>query len=302
MIGEWIEISVRRNTRLLDVVTTHRDPTIAKAVADAIALEYISELTGERADGRSSSYDILLSQSEAARSKLQTAQNALANYERVLETLKDLEENETISIDLGRRYLAKHPKMISAQSQLKAYQDRFLSEFNSVRKAAADKEYWDDKDAELNSNVVDTNDYLQTARRLLTARASVLESEIESQNTVFNSILTRMQETDINQKADESEVEISNLAEIPMHPSSPKKPLVLAGGSVLGLGLGLLWHYYFLAWTTSYIPSLRRPTSQISRFSHPSMIYLSKCLSRSSVRKKFFLRKSRKQRENGQNT
>ncbi|MFD2256111.1 polysaccharide biosynthesis tyrosine autokinase [Luteolibacter algae] len=263
MIGGWVEVSVRRNTRLLDVKVSHSDPEIAKRIADAIAEEYIAELTGDRAQGRSSSYEILLTQSEQARTKLQTAQNALANYQRVLETLKDLEENETAVIELGRRYLAKHPKMISAQGQLKVYQERFLSEFDSVRQAAADSAYWEANRAEWDAEDQDANEHLQVARRLLAARASVLESEIESQNTVFNSILTRMQETDINQKSTEAEVEISSLANVPRQPSSPKKPLVLAGGSILGLGLG-----FFIALVLTQLDNKLHTVAQAAYVTH----------------------------------
>jgi capsular exopolysaccharide synthesis family protein len=238
-IGDWTTVAVRRNTRLLDITVSHPSPAVSAALANAIANAYNAELSGARAQGRTSSYGILVTQSEETRVRLQGAQNALANYQRVLETLKDLETRETTAMDLGRRYLPMHPKMVAAQSELKNYQQRFLAEFDSVRKAVADHEYWEGNKAEWADTDVDANARLQTARRLLTARASVLESEIQSQTSVFNSLLTRMQETDINQQALESEVEISSLAELPGFPSSPKKPLVLGAGVIGGGGLGL---------------------------------------------------------------
>ena len=67
---------------------------------------------------------------------------------------------------------------------------------------------------------------------MLLARGNVLESEIQSQTSVFNSILTRIQEADINSQAVESEMDISSLAQLPGVPVSPVANKVLAGMNV----------------------------------------------------------------------
>ncbi|MBB5350823.1 capsular exopolysaccharide synthesis family protein [Haloferula luteola] len=239
-ISLWVEVSPKRDTRLLDVTVTHQSPEVAQALANAIALEFNRELTGDRAEGRTSSFDILVKESEAARGRLQKAQNALANYQGVLDTLKSLEEKEAVALELSRRYLPKHPKMMAAQSELETFQKRFLSEFDSVRNAQADKDYWQSTHDEWDQAQGDPNERLQTARRLLIARSSVLENEIESQTSVFNSMLTRMQESGINQQAVESEIDVDSLATLPELPVSPKPVLVLAAGMVVGVGGGLM--------------------------------------------------------------
>ncbi|MGY8660519.1 MAG: Wzz/FepE/Etk N-terminal domain-containing protein, partial [Verrucomicrobiales bacterium] len=231
-IGEWLEVAVRRKTRLLDITVAHRSPEIARQLADALAKEYIAELSGNRADGQDSSSQILSDQSEQARLKLQTAQNALANYQQVLETLKDLEVKEVIFNDLDLRYLPKHPKHLTAKATLDEYQKRFLAEFDLVKQAIADKEYWELNRADWDQPNLDVATRLQIAQRLLTARATVLGSEIQSQNEVFNTVLTKMQETAIDQKAKEAEVELSSLSEFPKDPASPKTMTVLAGSTL----------------------------------------------------------------------
>lgn len=240
LIGGLTEAQVRRGTRLLDITVEHPIPEIAQKLADAIANEYIAELSENRLDGRDSSSRILTENSEEARLKLQAAENAKANYQQVLETLKSLEAIEADFNDLNRRYLAKHPKLIGAKARLVEFQDRFLSEFELVRKAPADKEYWNNNQSELDQSNSDVTLRLQIARRLIIARATVLQSEIQSQNEVFNAILTKIQETDINRKSTEAEVELSSFSELPGHPSSPKKLRVLRSGSILGFGSGLL--------------------------------------------------------------
>nr|MBR9812006.1 CpsD/CapB family tyrosine-protein kinase [bacterium] len=85
---------------------------------------------------------------------------------------------------------------------------------------------------------LDDNTRFKIARRLITARSTVLESDIKSQRGVFDELVTKRLETDVNREAIESEVELSNLSELPTSPSSPKKMVVLSGGGILGLALG----------------------------------------------------------------
>lgn len=240
-ISNWTGIQPRQTTRLVDIRTTHRSPEVAKLIADAIVQEYGLELSGARASGRDSSYEILLAQSESVREQLQQSQNALANYESALGTLDTLAKKEEEFAKLALRYLPKHPRFIRAKSELTTLQERFLSEFDQIRKSPADRDYWEKAEQEFTQTGDDPNARLQTAKRLLTARSSVLESEIDSSTEVFNSLLTRLQETDINQEGAESEVEVSNLALLPNYPLSPKKSAVMLGGGALGFlgGLGL---------------------------------------------------------------
>ena len=242
-IESWTTVSVRRNTRLLDITVSHPNPEVARVLADTIATEYVNELALKRSTGDTSSSDILGSSASEVQAALQAAQNALANYQQVLETLKELEEKELVFSELDRRYLAKHPKLIAAKATLEEYQKRFLSEFEAVRKALADKAFWDESQTELEQASLeeaggDSGARLQTAKRLLTARASVLASEIENKTEFYNSMLTKLQVSDINLKALDAEVELSNLSLLPEYPVSPKKTTTVAGGGILGCGLG----------------------------------------------------------------
>jgi capsular exopolysaccharide synthesis family protein len=239
-ISGWTSISIRPNTRLMDVMITHRVPEVAKTIANAICIEYQTELSEVRSSGRSSALQILVDESESAKKRLQVAQNALATYQRALDTLKELENRENITGEMSRRYLPKHPKMIAAMATQASVQQRFLGEFEAARNSAADREYWDSHAEEWQQAAGDDAAKLLTARRLLLARGNVLESEIASQTGVFNSILTHMQEIDINQQAVESEMEISSFAELPGWPIAPVRSKILRSASMGGLALGAL--------------------------------------------------------------
>lgn len=261
-ISSWTKISVRRGTRLLDVTISHTDASVAKTLADTIAIEYQAELTGARSSGRDSSLQILIEESESARKQLQTAQNAMASYQRALLTLKDLEIREATVADLSRRYLPKHPKMGTATADLNAIRQRFLAEFDAAINSAADRDYWDEHVEEWKQASGNEVTKLSTARRLLLARGNVLESEILSQTGVFNSILTRIQEADINKQAVESEMEISSLAQAPGMPVSPVTTKVFAMASVGGTALGILFALAFIRMDNKFhtVAQLERET------------------------------------------
>jgi capsular exopolysaccharide synthesis family protein len=57
---------------------------------------------------------------------------------------------------------------------------------------------------------------------------------------VFDAILTKMQQSDVNQSAKESEIELSSLAILPEAPVAPVKAMVLMMGLVGGSGLGFV--------------------------------------------------------------
>lgn len=244
MIAGRMKVSVRRGTRLLDIVVTHPSPKAAAVLADAVADEYIKESSQSKVTGRSNSLELLSAKSDEARGSLQIAQRALASYVRALASHEQLEEKEKEMTELRRRYLPKHPKMIGCSAQVEILQKRFLEHFDSAANSGADQSYW--KETNLLKATADgaLQDRLNQARQALLARTAVLKSEIQSQEMVFNAILTKMGETDVNQGSEDSEIELSNPAAVPALPVSPVPSkswfLGLAAGGMLGLGMAYL--------------------------------------------------------------
>jgi polysaccharide biosynthesis transport protein len=242
-LGAWLasrmKVSIRNGTRLVDITFEHEIPEVAKALADAIAREHLAELVSAVSEGRTSQSDTLVKQSEEVRIKLQAAESALANYNRAIELHKSLESQETIVSQLARRYLPKHPKMIAANGELKEFKTRFLDEFSVAIHSPVDQAYWKTAGAEIEAVKDDVEARLTLARQLLLARIGVLQGESTSQMAVFNSILTRLEESNINRQGDEASVEISSFARIPNMPSSPNRKEILttclAGGGFFGL-------------------------------------------------------------------
>jgi capsular exopolysaccharide synthesis family protein len=238
-ISAWLGVSIRRGTRLLDLSITHPVPEVSKAIADAIAREYLAEIANSRTAGRSNSIDLLEKESMEARSSLQAARSALSIYARALEVHKNLDIRENEVSMLQRRYLPKHPKMVTANEEVKQLQEKFVSEFDVARQAASDKAYWEVAGKEMPDHKTHPDEYLRTARQQLLARIGVLESETASATSVFNSMLTRIKESSVNQESEESSAEVSNLARVPGGPSAPVPSRVLFSGSIGGLTCGL---------------------------------------------------------------
>jgi len=240
MIVDWLKVTILKNTRLLEISITHPVPEIAQALADAIAREYLAEISTARTTNRGNSIDLLEKESKEARTNLQAARSARSTYARALDvhTILDTKEAESRALEL--RYLPKHPKMIAATAELKQLQENFIREFDISRQAASDKAYWEVAAKELPDPQAKPDEYLRMARQQLLARIGVLESEIQSATIVFNSMLTQIKETSVNQESAESSAEVSNLARLPGLPSAPVPPIILAMGAMGGLGGGFL--------------------------------------------------------------
>jgi len=239
-IGSWMKVSIRRGTRLIDISIQHEVPEIAQTIANAIAREYITELVNTLSEERSNTSGTLLSQSEEVRTKLQAAESGFATYVRALELNKALEDQENIVSQLTRRYLPKHPTMVTANSQLESLQKRFLDEFLVATQNPSDASYWQTVQDQITATADDPAARLRVARQLLLARAGVLRGEINSQMSVFNAMLTRAQETNVNiVGGNDANVDIHSLARHPGRPSSPQRPKVFAVSGICGIGIGL---------------------------------------------------------------
>jgi capsular exopolysaccharide synthesis family protein len=239
-LGSWMSISIRRGTRLLDISFRHQVPEVAKALADAVAREYLAEISGTQAEGRSSQSQTLLKQSEEARGKLQAAESALATYNRALELHRSLDTQEDLVSKLGRRYLPKHPKMISAQSELEELEKKFLEEFQVAVSATADQAYWKGAVSAIDASRSDPDAHLRVARQLLLARSAVLKGETVSQMSVFNAMLTRLEESNVNRQGEVLSAEISSFARVPGWADWPQPNKIYTSGAGFGFGAGLL--------------------------------------------------------------
>jgi capsular exopolysaccharide synthesis family protein len=248
-IDFWTSIVVRRGTRLLDLTVRHPDPEVARILADLIVEQYVQDSTATRSDDRQGAIAMLQVEADRARSDFQAAQKALGSYQEALKLQAGLVQRDEEIAALAQRYLPAHPKMISARETYDRLRDNLLAELERLRGSGADGEFWKTVAGEWEeAEALGDEPRLAAARRILLSRTAVLESEIRSQESVFKVILTKLQETDVNQAASkdnqESECEISDAARISPVPVAPvpskAMTMALAGGGMAGLALALL--------------------------------------------------------------
>ncbi len=199
------------------------------------------EISSARSAGRSTSIEILQKQSDEARTSLQTARGSLAIYSRALDIHNALDAKELEVSTLQRRYKSKHPRMMVAEAELKNLRTQFLREFEVARQAPNERAFWDSASKNLPASPDDSDAYLRAARQQLLARNGVLESEIQSSTSVFNSMLTRIGETSVDQESTDTSAEISNFARVPGWPSGPDTRKTTTTGGIAGLAGGLLF-------------------------------------------------------------
>lgn len=279
-LSGWFNVASRRQTRLVDITVLHTNAHMAQRLADAVVSTYEKVYVENRSGRSGNSLEMVTKLSEKAREDLQEANKALAAYRTALALNEKLKEQETALATLLLRYRNRHPNVIESRKLLQDTQESFLREFAAVRESGADRAYWkstgitgtakrqtgdpaatDDVaniDANTGPDAPGAAEFSATATakrdraveeavRQLQARSKVLESEIESKNRIFTTLLTSMQNLNLTRTEENKEAEV-----IPLEParegvlSAPKPPLIYAaaglGGLILGVALTLLLH------------------------------------------------------------
>jgi polysaccharide biosynthesis transport protein len=242
-ISSWMTVTVRKGTRLIDLKVLHPNRGVAREIADRVIEEYLNESNTVKSDGRQSSIGLLKVEVDRARLDLEKAQKALGTYQQALKMQAELDQKDDEISVLSKRYLGEHPKMMTARAASSQLRGRFFQEIDRLRNSKGDSNFWTsvEGDLRLAENAAD-EERLTVVKRILLSRTAVLESEIRSQESVFNALLTKLQETDVNQSAgkstQKSECESSSPAIASTVPESPVPRMALGMGGLLGAGLG----------------------------------------------------------------
>jgi capsular exopolysaccharide synthesis family protein len=167
--------------------------------------------------------------------------SSIASSVSVLEQKKKVTEQEGIVASLNQRYLPEHPKLIQAQSLLKELKDELA---RTILKAAEaiDTSYAAAKATEDKFAAV-LKEQEQEALELnkIAIPFNVLAREVESDREMYNSVLTRLKETDITKDVDQDAIRVVEPASVPERPIRPRVVVVGMGGLLAGLlaGIGL---------------------------------------------------------------
>lgn len=158
-----------------------------------------------------------------------------------IQSLRKLELEAIKNVDtLAKRYGEKHPKMITAKSELakiqEAIDEQILKVADEVKNSYAMRKTQEDQ-------LVKAVEKKKKDVMEFTKRVNLYESlsrDVEANNKIYDEILSRTHETDISQRTEESHVRIVDNADVPKTPFKPrtKRNLLLAviGGLIVGCG------------------------------------------------------------------
>ncbi len=168
--------------------------------------------------------------------------------DQVLQDLsKEMTDVQIQLSDLKTRYKDKHPKVLNLAGRVDILQGEFNSKLNKVYKnLMIEESILQSREDELQNAIKKyEEDALLTNQNEL--RYAVLEREVETNKGLYEIMMNKLKETQINESAGKSNVRLIEPADLPQFPIKPKKLLniILATliGLISGVGLAFLMEY-----------------------------------------------------------
>jgi len=251
MVRNWITISGRRNTSLIEVRVTHSDSETARVLADTLLKVYLEKEHGEKSGGATEAYKILKGEADDALLSLENAERSLQVYVSALKLNEGILENRAELIAMRLRYKAKHPKMIQAEAIYQDMYDRFRREIKRATQTELEQDYWleylptmtalDEQIQAADENAPKALDeWLALVQNALSSRANRLGARINHQQALYQSVTKRMTEIDVADESNTADLRVIEPAFIGKSLESVRL-IYLAAGSVVGLmgGFGI---------------------------------------------------------------
>jgi capsular exopolysaccharide synthesis family protein len=163
----------------------------------------------------------------------------IATSSLVLDAQRAVNDQSGEIAELSRRYRAEHPKYIQAQSRLAQLQ----SEFNKtiIRVASGMQTAYQsalDNEQKLQA-ALEQQEQASSDLNKIAIPYNVLVHNVEADRDLYQSILTRLKETDITKLIGTVPIRLVETPRVTSKPVSPKIPLILFISIFLGLGTGV---------------------------------------------------------------
>ena len=162
----------------------------------------------------------------------------LVENENLKKTLQRKAALEEKLARLETKYMEQHPKVRAVSSELDTIQANVDAQVSQIRASLRNNvEILERKKADLNAQL---EDHKQELFRLneLGVKFRQLQNRKQNLQDVYNTVLERSSELNINSLYDRNNIQVLEHAQVPEQPVSPSLPLNLAIGLLVGLGLG----------------------------------------------------------------
>ena len=160
--------------------------------------------------------------------------------------------NQLLSLEmelsrLSKVFKSKHPQITQMKSRMektrKKLEDELNKEVENLKSQRAVLLVREKALQKTRSNF--ENDALQTNRKEL--KYTILQRNVDTYNKLYNTLLSKVKQSDIAGNADVSNLRIAEKASVPGSPIRPRKKRNFMWGLILGLmtglGLSFLWEY-----------------------------------------------------------
>lgn len=305
-----IEVEPVDDTRLINVISRHRDPEIARQAADAVAQAYIDFNVSNRMEASQHTLKLLKDSLYEMKGSLEEAETEFAEYkqkvklisfeksqEMVVDKVREFNDayfearnrrlelntrlaqlrkiirangqldqlgslvtnaiisslyNELVAAELelsrlSKVYKSKHPKMIQIKSKIYEIKGKLKAEIGKeLKNLEVERSILLSKEKVIQKTVSEyEKDAMDTGRKQL--RHDILKRNLDMNQELYDSILSRLKEVDLLGKVDVSNVRIVEAAILPEKPVGPNKirNLIIAGilGLIAGVGISFFREY-----------------------------------------------------------
>lgn len=224
MIRSWLSVDLQQDSRLMAVSVQHPEPKVAAAIANTLVEEYVEERAEAKEKDKAGTLDLLSAKSDSLKEELSKTKAKLAIYETPNRAELALASAEQELNVLKLRYREKHPKYIETKRKVDQALEQLRNSLERVVVNPTDREYWDGYPAMVAQLTAAGS--LDLIREKLIERRAQLETEIESQSNISETLLTQVKTLGVNQIRNEAEV-------IPYEAARPSKNLVTEAKSSL---------------------------------------------------------------------
>lgn len=182
--------------------------------------------------------DSQLKEAEKNQGNAQSMQTLASGDPASLAIRNQISQQEALIGNLLQRYKEKHPKMIQARSQLNELKESLAGLVSPERlkssyaTALAKEKNFEEALKEQEKEALDLN------RKAI--EYNVLLREMETDRSVYESVIKRIRETDLTQNLETTDVKIIEPASLAGSPSKPKTLLIFAVAGVAGVLIGVM--------------------------------------------------------------
>lgn len=205
--------------------------------------EQLSRLNADLSEARRKLADARASYQQVQELALDGSQISTASEVLNSPLIRELRVQEVKLVRRIAEYQAQfregHPQMVKARAELRDLRNRIESEVDKIATQLGNEyELAQQRVATLQSEIADLRNEVRTMNDA-EAELRALQSEVRVNRQLYDALLQRLQETDIeNASLQEADAQLISRAVPPDHPFAPRLGLSLAVAFVLSFGLG----------------------------------------------------------------